>query len=63
MTIEPLLTPAEAAALLGVPVEAVWRLTQSGALPAIKLGPSRHGRTRIRPEDLRAYQRRQHETP
>lgn len=55
---EHLLTPAEAAALLGVPVEAVWRLTQSGALPAIKLGPSRHGRTRIRPEDLRAYQRR-----
>lgn len=58
MTIEPLLTPAEAAALLGVPVEAVWRLTQSGTLRAIKIGSSRYGRTRILPEDLRDYQRR-----
>lgn len=58
MSIEPLLAPAEAAALLGISVEEVWRLTESGDLPAIKLGPSRHGRTRIRPEDLREYQRR-----
>lgn len=55
---EPLLTPAEAAALLGISVEEVWRLTRSGALPAIKLGSSRYGRIRIRPEDLRAYLRR-----
>ena len=58
MTIEPLLTPAEAAQALGIPVKAVWRLTESGALRAIKIGSSRYGRIRIRPDDLRAYQRR-----
>jgi excisionase family DNA binding protein len=56
--IEPLLTPRDAAEILGIPVEAVWRLTESGDLPAIKVGRSRYGRTRIRPEDLRDYQRR-----
>lgn len=56
--IEPLLTPRDAAEILGIPVEAVWRLTRSGALACIKIGPSRYGRTRIRPVDLREYQRR-----
>lgn len=56
--IEPLLTPRDAAEILGIPVEAVWRLTESGDLPAIKVGRSRYGRTRILAEDLRAYQRR-----
>lgn len=56
--IEPLLTPRDVAAILGISVEEVWRLTESGDLPAVKLGPSRFGRTRIRPEDLREYQRR-----
>jgi excisionase family DNA binding protein len=55
MTIDPLLTPAEVAACLGVSVEEVWRLTRSGVLPAIKISGSRYGRTRIRPEDLREY--------
>ena len=55
---EHLLTPAEVAQALGIPVKAVWRLTESGALRAIKIGSSRYGRTRIRPGDLREYQRR-----
>jgi excisionase family DNA binding protein len=58
MTIEPLLTPQEVAAELGIPVEDVWSLCRAGAIPSIKLGGSPRGRTRIRPEDLRAYQRR-----
>lgn len=57
-SIEPLLTPAEAAALLGISVEEVWSLCRAGDLPAVKIGRSRYGRTRIRPEDLREYQRR-----
>jgi excisionase family DNA binding protein len=56
--IEPLLTPRDAAEILGIPVEAVWRLTRSGALACIKIGPSRYGRIRIRPVDLREYQQR-----
>lgn len=58
MTIEPLLTPQEVAARLGVPVEEIWNLTRAGDLPSLKLGGSRYGRTRIRPEDLRAYTQR-----
>jgi len=56
--IEPLLTPRDAAEILGIPVEDVWSLCRAGAIPSIKLGGSPRGRTRIRPEDLRAYQRR-----
>lgn len=63
MTLDPLMSPADVADVLGIPVEEVRRLTRSGEIQAIKLGGSRRGRTRIRPEDLREYQRRQHETP
>jgi len=56
--IEPMMTPAEAAALLGIPVEEVWAICRRGSMPYIKLGSSRYGRIRIRPEDLREYQRR-----
>mgnify|MGYP001002336518 FL=1 len=56
--IEPLLTPRDAAEILGISVEEVWSLCRAGAIPSIKLGGSPRGRTRIRPEDLRAYQRR-----
>jgi len=31
-------TPRETAAILGIPAEEVWRLTQSGALRTVKLG-------------------------
>lgn len=56
--IEPLLTPAEVAGVLGIRVEEVWAICRRGSMPYIKLGPSRYGRIRIRPTDLRAYQRR-----
>ena len=55
MTLDPLLTPRDVADVLGIPVEEVRRLTRSGEIRAIKLGGSRLGRTRIRPEDLREY--------
>lgn len=61
MAIEPLLTPQEAAAELGVPVAKVWALCRAGELRALKLGGNPKGRTRIRRADLEAYQRRQAE--
>ncbi len=46
-------TPRETAAILGIPAEEVWRLTQSGALRTVKLGDSIYSRTKIWPQDLR----------
>lgn len=58
MTLERLLTPAEAAEILGIPVSKVRRLTRSGALRCLKLGGNPKGRTRIRRADLEEYRGR-----
>jgi len=50
-TIEPLLTPAEAAEVLNTSVKTVHRRFKSGALPAILDGRV----VRVHPADLRVY--------
>lgn len=50
-SLEPLLTPDEAGALLGVGRMTVYRLTYAGELPSVKFG----GAKRIRQSDLRAF--------
>jgi excisionase family DNA binding protein len=50
----PLLTPAQAAARLGVSRDHVYRMVAAGELPAVRLGSGAKAPIRIRPEDLEA---------
>jgi len=56
--ISPILTPAEAATLLGIPVARVWDLCRAGTLRSFRPRGSPRGRLRICREDLEAYRRR-----